>query len=164
MSKLDNLQDALTKLSEAGAGLGLSEQLDDFGANLYEDLVSGIEQWGERCKSEWAEQAPWQTENLRNSIDYDTDLEELKVWVGVDVDRLLSVAGQTLPFKRRKYYYGEEVKDSQVMPDYDYTYEANEVAVSAGKQNPAPGDGALTPFIEEIWHVIAQNEKERIFG
>lgn len=168
MSKLSELQETLSELIDAGAGLGIEDQLDNFAVELSDSLIGGLEEWGESCQRLWADNAPWQTENLRDSVAYDTNEEDIEAWVGVDVDRLLSVAGQELPFRRCEYVFNQKGKivtiDSQVMPDYDYTEEADKNAVSAGGANPPAGEGTPTPFIEEIWYVLAKNEQERIFA
>lgn len=169
MTKADKLQDALEALGSAGVAAGFGDALYDTAADLYEDIFNSLEQWGENCERRWIDNAPWETGNLRDSIAYDIDVDNLESWVGVDVDTLLLPAGQERPFRRTEYYYkyggGEPmVVDSQIMPDYDYTMKANENAVSAGGANPPAGKGVPTPFIDEIWRVIAAQEKERIFG
>lgn len=166
MSNLSKLEFALGEVVESADAIGLD--LSDFAADFDNSVEEGLTVWAEECEKQWKDQAPWQTENLRESVASEVDTDNLQAWVGVDRDRLLSVAGEELPFQRRKYYYNQNgkvmTKDSQIMPDEDYVDIANANAVSAGGRNPAPGEGSPTPFIEEIWYAIADIVKERIFG
>lgn len=191
MNTLDELTDAMNALGEAGEEIGFGSELFDITTEIYEDLSNGMEAWAKNCQTSWKENAPWQTGNLRSSIDYEINLEELKAWVGVNVDKLLSVAGQDLPFKRVIYKLedGETISSQEQfnkychrkhhgMPDYDYTLYAD-----GRKQSPEKGWGAKsaggkgargvsdypperaqpTPFIEAIWFELAKKEKAEIF-
>lgn len=168
MSKLSKLDKALTDFADAGVAVGFSDDLYDWAFAFREGAISGLEDWANLCEGDWKEDAPWQTQNLSESVDSEVNEDNLEAWVGVNVDRLLMHAGEELPFKRRKYYYNMNGKtitiDSQIMPDYDYTEEANSTAVSAGGKNPSRSDAPRTPFIEEIWRAKAQKNKERIFA
>lgn len=148
-------------------GFGIDEALDeldtvlgDFGAsitkevdNYLKDVMELEEEWANEVQYWWKETAPYNSKNLKDSVSIENDKFPAEITVGVDVEKLLRRAGEKVPAVR--------TGGSVVIPDYDYTEDADEVNVSA-KREPY-GVEEHIPFINEVWYAYAQRLKQEVF-
>lgn len=135
---------ALAEFKAVGDDFGIGTTITDALTTLMNAMDKSGEKWADQTALGWYEDTPYQTENLKESIDFEANCPEYIV--GVNLDLLLGPKQR--PARRTPILGMIDI------PDYDYTEEANKQAVS----------GYGKGFIEGLWWEVARREARKEFS
>lgn len=172
------LESALDELAEVADYFGIAnvkEQVVDY----LDDFAGAEAEWMTQVQSDFYKSAPWRTGNLREAIDTDYD-DFPTVRVGIDRDELMAHAG--IERKAiRKEYLARGQREVVIPEDPNYPELIDRNVVKGGEKWKAVSASTTvdpiqpyssrefnrdthTPYLDEIWAVLAQKRKKEIFG
>lgn len=143
--KMDGALKELRSLADFFDATDISDEIED----AVNDFAFRGKQWADATADVWRTMGgnftPYITGNLAESVVVEDALPTFRV--GVDLNRLL---GPKVMVGKRGNWAGKEV----VISDYDYTEEADKIAVS----------GYGKGFIDAVWFEYARNHAKQLFS